>query len=1261
MNKPAACLILTLILVDVLALVPNATYGQASVSVLERNVSDDPPAGPSIILHQDFDNETTGTRPKNWTLADPSSGNTTVDETIYHGDHGKSAKFLDNSTKGSPGAYTNFTEQKGTIVVSFAVRIVNNTGNNSGLEIRVDDGISAGANIIFGDNVIQYRNQSGQLVTLRSSYVANRWYEIKFIMDVRDRVYNIHIDKHLEVMNTGFTGPVDQIHRIVINETSASGGSLMPIGYIDDVEVRKGIVIPTDFPTIQAGVDEAVPGDVVVVTQDRTYYENVTINKSLWLIGQNIDTTIIDGRFANATPDRIRVLSSNVTIYGLTIGYSAAGGAQIYLEGSGNTITNSKILSGLGDAVHIIGSNNTITNNTIQLNLKCGIRIEGSNSTVSNNIIESNDECGIRIEGSNLTITDNTVRSSTDTGIQVVGSYSTIARNNVTASANTGIRIDGSNTTVADDVVMLSGQSGIRIANGKNGLIINNTIQDNVVGLKAETGVNNTKFYQNRFIGNGQQALDNGNSNKWDDDYPYKPNNKAGGGNYWSDLVSADVYSGPNQNEQANCSLPSPDGICDNPYNITSNSTDHYPLFIIQNVTQNPTTNQTDCNLKIAIGQIDYNTNVTVTATVLKYVQVTNARVYLEYNGTKHDSITMKISGNNLTGTILNQPYGTTVRYNVSAFAYESNWLNSTSYPIPFPYIVRDWTPPNIDGINVNPSNPNENQTITVYAGVSEPKGASGIAKVFVSYQVENVTWWTAEMSKFAVDNYTAIFPKQPGKIPLNFTIAAFDNARNNATKNYPPATVNRLAELSVLYNNTSDEPCSIDLNVQSGDRTIDRVFTIKNNGDETLNWRIDTIKGGPWLKSVNATSGSVPGGQSTPVKVTIDTSQCPDASLYAVELSVKANGKVPQWAIIETYTVNYVVIDQSWASSEAPNRVDVGITQFYAFHAKWANNCSDATRGTMKLQGMTQGLAVNATGWGNFNFSSENPMNKTFRVGGVQFGDITAFRTKAPDRVTIWDRVNITLNLARDWIDVGSPAELSWNGSYYESDRSPFIGTPTFGPPPVHYAVGRYSINASSIIDYNYRLTAFESNTVWCIWDEIDIIGGGISSQQLNVGQTGTVWFIALYKYENKLFKGANGTLYVNDNDPLVWSGDKEAWAKDYNPDAAETITFTVTRVEDHVHGLSRINDSVGPSSITWGSKPLSLSAIWDALTGNKSPVQNQPSQTDAQSPQGQNPVLSYQWPVLAVILATGIGIIITLVLLMKSGKKRPQRTKNR
>jgi hypothetical protein len=54
-------------------------------------------------------------------------------------------------------------------------------------------------------------------------------------------------------------------------------------------------------------------------------------------------------------------------------------------------------------------------------------------------------------------------------------------------------------------------------------------------------------------------------TNRWDDGYP-------SGGNYWSDYIDADVYSGTCQNETGS------DGIWDQPPTISYKTEDRYPL-----------------------------------------------------------------------------------------------------------------------------------------------------------------------------------------------------------------------------------------------------------------------------------------------------------------------------------------------------------------------------------------------------------------------------------------------------------------------------------------------------------------------------------------------------------------------------------------------------------------------------------------------------------------------------------------------------------
>ncbi|HYB68396.1 MAG TPA: hypothetical protein VEC97_02520, partial [Candidatus Acidoferrales bacterium] len=54
------------------------------------------------------------------------------------------------------------------------------------------------------------------------------------------------------------------------------------------------ITVPTDYPTIQQAINAANPGDTVFV-ENGTYPGNVVVNKTVNLIGENNQSTIIDG------------------------------------------------------------------------------------------------------------------------------------------------------------------------------------------------------------------------------------------------------------------------------------------------------------------------------------------------------------------------------------------------------------------------------------------------------------------------------------------------------------------------------------------------------------------------------------------------------------------------------------------------------------------------------------------------------------------------------------------------------------------------------------------------------------------------------------------------------------------------------------------------------------------------------------------------------------------------------------------------------
>ncbi|MCD6572558.1 MAG: hypothetical protein J7K95_00485, partial [Thermoplasmata archaeon] len=72
---------------------------------------------------------------------------------------------------------------------------------------------------------------------------------------------------------------------------------------------------PNNYTHIQDAIDNASNGDTIFVYSG-IYYENVVVNKSIELRGENAKETIIDGMKKNKT---IFIITSNISVYNFTI------------------------------------------------------------------------------------------------------------------------------------------------------------------------------------------------------------------------------------------------------------------------------------------------------------------------------------------------------------------------------------------------------------------------------------------------------------------------------------------------------------------------------------------------------------------------------------------------------------------------------------------------------------------------------------------------------------------------------------------------------------------------------------------------------------------------------------------------------------------------------------------------------------------------------------------------------------------------------
>ena len=190
--------------------------------------------------------------------------------------------------------------------------------------------------------------------------------------------------------------------------------------------------VPDDYSTIQAAINAASSGDTVFVSSG-TYNENIIIDKTLILTGEDRDSTIIVGASESDITLTIKGnfldYVSNVNISGLQILQNQVAisneFACMYIEyARGCTITDCTIKDGYNGVRMKQTDESTISENIIENNDGDGILlfIYSDKNEIKNNLIKSNNR-GIYLQDfcTENRISANDISRNSNYGIHIIG------------------------------------------------------------------------------------------------------------------------------------------------------------------------------------------------------------------------------------------------------------------------------------------------------------------------------------------------------------------------------------------------------------------------------------------------------------------------------------------------------------------------------------------------------------------------------------------------------------------------------------------------------------------------------------------------------------------------------------------------------------------------------------------------------------------------------------------------------------------------
>lgn len=242
---------------------------------------------------------------------------------------------------------------------------------------------------------------------------------------------------------------------------------------------------PGNYTKIQDAINASIDGDTVFVYDDNApYFEQLTIDTTLTLLGENQTTTII-----NSTADEFyTILSINadsVHLSGFTIIFNGGNGVEIL---SNHTrLSNLTLQSGIqgwsGIGIKLTTAYDTIITDTLITRAQIAIFLaDAIDTSITHNLIVDPGLNGIIVYSSDSIIDGNTIMGNLEpytkpVGIYLSSSRNTVSRNMIKAmvgNATDGISLNGATDNIIEGNTLVN--TGFEWYASERNIFANNTV-----------------------------------------------------------------------------------------------------------------------------------------------------------------------------------------------------------------------------------------------------------------------------------------------------------------------------------------------------------------------------------------------------------------------------------------------------------------------------------------------------------------------------------------------------------------------------------------------------------------------------------------------------------------------------------------------------------------------------------------------------------------------------------------------------------------